>query len=236
VSRDVAEFSEVGDRYGEQLSRGLRLTGENAEFFARQRIARVGELVAELGGLRRVDAVRAVLDFGCGLGASLPTLGATFPDARVVGFEPADGLRAAAVLAAERAGATVVSSLLHEADGFADVAYCNGVFHHVAPAERTDVFASFATAMAPGGLAFVWENSPYNPGTRLIMSRIPFDRGAHLLTPGALRRALRRAGLEPVRTEYHFVFPHALRALRPLEPRMRSLPFGGQYVVVARRG
>ena len=39
-----SSFSVVGDRYAEQLARGLRLTGEPADYYARKRIARLREI------------------------------------------------------------------------------------------------------------------------------------------------------------------------------------------------
>jgi SAM-dependent methyltransferase len=230
VTDDVAAFSEVGDRYGEQLARGLRLTGESAEFFARHRIARVAALATRLGVRPGV-----VLDFGCGTGTSLALLRAAFPAARVIGYEPAAGLRALAVRAAAATGAEVIEGDAVGLAAEADVAYCNGVFHHIAPDERRSAMTALARALRPRGLACIWENSPWNPGTRLVMSRIPFDRDARLLTPGELRALLRGAALTPRTTEYHFVFPRALRALRPLETALRRVPVGGQYVVCAQR-
>jgi len=49
-------------------------------------------------------------------------------------------------------------------------------------------------ALKPGGLFAFWENNPWNPGTRIVMSRIPFDRDAEIISPPAAKRLLRRAG------------------------------------------
>jgi SAM-dependent methyltransferase len=214
-------FSEVGERYAEQLARGLSLTGESAEHYARLRIGRVREIAADAGVV-----VRSVLDFGCGTGTSLALLRAAFPEARVLAYEPSDGLVALAEL--------IVGTELTAAS-VADLVYCNGVFHHIAPSDRTSAAASVARALRPGGLACIWENSPFNPGTRLVMSRVPFDRDALLLTPRELIALERGAGLTSVVTEFHFIFPRILRFARPLERPLRSLPLGGQYVVVGRR-
>lgn len=227
---DVARFSEVGDRYGEQLARGLRLTGESAEYFAHRRIARLQQ-IASSRGVR----ANAVVDFGCGTGASFPLLRAAFPGARVIGFEPAAGLRALAAQAAAGSGAEVIDADTLTVSGVADVVYCNGVFHHIPPDARAGAIASAAHALTSGGIACIWENSPYNPGTRLVMRRIPFDRDAVLLTPRELRALQQSAGLTPVATEFHFIFPNALRFARPLEGSLRALPLGGQYVVVGRK-
>ena len=227
---DVARFSEVGDRYGEQLARGLRLTGESAEYFARRRIARVQQLAASCD-----VRVNAVLDFGCGTGASFPLLRAAFPGARVLGFEPAAGLRALAAQAAAASGADVIDADALTAADAADLVYCNGVFHHIPPSARASAMASAARALRRGGLACIWENSPYNPGARLVMWRIPFDRDAVVLAPRELRGLHAAAGLTPVTTEFHFIFPSVLRFARPIEGPLRALPLGGQYVVVGRK-
>jgi hypothetical protein len=38
-----------------------------------------------------------------------------------------------------------------------------------------------------------------------------------------------------MRTDFLFVFPHLLRALRPFERLLAPLPLGGQYLVLARK-
>ena len=230
MTEDAAGFSEIGDRYGEQLSRGLALTGESAEYFARRRIGRMTKVVSE-----RRAAAGTILDFGCGTGSSFALLREQFPDARIVGFEPAAGLRELATRAAIPSRAEVLNTAALDLDRKVDVACCNGVFHHIPERERANAMQSIARAVRPGGLVFLWENSPYNPGTRWVMSRIPFDRDARLLVPREMRSLQRSAGLEVVRTEYHFVFPRALSAFRPLEPLLRPLPLGGQYLVMGQR-
>jgi SAM-dependent methyltransferase len=225
----VTTFSGVGAGYSEQLSRGLALTGEGATYYAEQRILRVREL-AFMHGV----SARVVLDFGCGSGVAFAALRNAFTDARIVGFEPERGLRSVAVDAAIQSQVELLGADTLELRGDADIVYCNGVFHHIPLAQRGDAMRRLRDALRPGGLAFVWENSPYNPGTRLIMSRIPFDRDARLLRPGTLRKLQQSCGLAHLVTEYHFVFPRALAFLRPLESRLRSLPLGGQYLVAGR--
>jgi SAM-dependent methyltransferase len=229
VTESASSFREVGSDYGDQLARGLSLTGESADYYALRRITRVGEIARALG-----VAARGVLDFGCGTGTSLPLLREVFPEARIVGFEPAQELAEIAAKAAATVDAEVLVGDELSASRFADVVYSNGVFHHIPRGDRGRAASSLSRALRAGGLAFVWENSPFNPGTRLVMSRIPFDRDAVLLTPRELRSLQVAAGLTAVTTEFHFVFPRALRFARGLEHALRSLPLGGQYVVVGR--
>ena len=66
------------------------------------------------------------------------------------------------------------------------------------------------------------------------MSRIPFDRDAITISSREAQRLLRSAGLDVVRTDFQFLFPRALKALRRLEPAAARLPLGAQYQVLAR--
>jgi hypothetical protein len=84
-------------------------------------------------------------------------------------------------------------------------------------------------------LLALWENNPWNPGTRYVMSRIPFDHDAITLNTRQSRRLVMAAGFEVLRTDYLFVFPHFLRWLRTLEAPLSSIPIGGQYELLCRK-
>lgn len=90
-------------------------------------------------------------------------------------------------------------------------------------------------SLSSGGLLALWENNPWNPGTRLVMSRVAFDRDAVTLSSREAARMVTAAGLGVVRTDYFFLFPRALRALRFLEPPLSKAPLGAQYQVLCRR-
>src|SRR5262249_2125442 len=119
--------------------------------------------------------------------------------------------------------------------GEIDLAYSNGVFHHIPVSERDRVVAFIARALRPGGWFALWENNPWNAGTRYVMSRIPFDRDAIALSPPGARRLLRARGFEILCTDFLFIFPRKLRWLRWIEPYVARLPFGAQYMVLGRK-
>jgi SAM-dependent methyltransferase len=116
------------------------------------------------------------------------------------------------------------------------LAFCNGVFHHIPLDERPQVVRYIADCLRPGGLFALWENNPWNPGTRYIMSRVPFDRDAVTLTAREARALVEAIGLRVVRTDYCFVFPRVLSALRRFEHYMMPLPIGAQYQVLCQKG
>jgi SAM-dependent methyltransferase len=116
-----------------------------------------------------------------------------------------------------------------------DLAYCNGVFHHIAPAEREQAARYIFDRLRPGGVFGFWENNPWNLGARWVMSRCAFDRDAVLLTPPAAASLLRAVGFEMVCTNYLFIFPKCLSFLRFLEPGLSGIPLGAQYLVLGRK-
>jgi SAM-dependent methyltransferase len=116
-----------------------------------------------------------------------------------------------------------------------DLAFSNGVFHHIVPNERPQAVDYLYRSLRAGGLLAVWENNPWNPGTRYVMSRIPFDRDAITLTDGEARALLRAGGFEILRTDFLFIFPRALGMLRGLERFVTRLPLGGQYQILCRK-
>jgi SAM-dependent methyltransferase len=230
AATQLAEFDSFASWYNEALHRGLSVTGESADYFARGRIA---WLAHRLAGLRLEP--RNVLDFGCGTGTAAPYLLRLPGCTRVHGVDVSE---ASLEVAWERHGSAKVTFSTPEAtlapDSF-DLAFCSGVFHHIPVAERKLAMATVWRSMRPGGVFAFWENNPWNPGTRYVMSRIPFDRNAITLSPPEARRLLRSSGFEVLRTDFLFVFPAFLRALRWLEHRLTSLPIGGQYLVLARK-
>lgn len=225
-----AEFDSFASRYDEALHQGLSVTGESADYFARRRIE---WLARRLGELHLQP--RAALDFGCGTGSSAPHLLRLSGCMRVHGIDVSE---ASLEVARREHGSTNVTFGTPDATlapGTFDLAFCNGVFHHIPLDERARAVTTVWRSLRPGGVFAFWENNPWNPGTRYVMSRIPFDRNAITLSPPEARRLLQSSGFEVLRTDFLFVFPAFLRALRWLEDRLTALPIGGQYLVLARK-
>ena len=177
-----------------------------------------------------------MLDFGCGTGSATPWLREVLGAGRVVGVDVSEGSLRVARRDHGSPRADFRRLDRYAPAGELDAAFCNGVFHHIPPGERAAAVAYVHRALRPGGVFAFWENNPWNPGTRYIMSRVPFDRDAVTLTPPEARRLLRGGGFRVLRTDFLFVFPRALGWLRPLEPVLASLPLGGQYLVLCRKG
>lgn len=225
-----AGFDAYAQTYEDDLRHGLKITGESKDYFARQRVRWLSRRLDRLGV--RPDSV---LDFGCGTGGSITHLRGLPGVQRVVGVDPS----AASIDIARRdaAGDGVSFATLDALtpDASFDLAFCNGVFHHIEPGDRPEALRTISRCLRPGGLFALWENNPLNPGTRWVMSRCRFDHDAQPFTARQGRRMLRDAGFGVVHGSSLFFFPAALAALRCLEPALSVLPVGGQYLILSRR-
>lgn len=224
------ELFDEASSYEDMLNRGLRLSGENKTYFMEGRLQRLRALLP--AGFTPTQ----VLDFGCGTGDTSRGLLERFSGAHVVGVDVSAGAldHARRLHGSEDISFFDVESF--EAPGAFDLCYSNGAFHHIEPAQRPRVLQRLRELLRPGGLLAVFENNPWNPGTRAVMRQIPFDQEAQTVDARRMRRLLADNGFELVGPARHmFIFPAPLRALRPAEPRLELLPLGAQYLVLAQR-
>jgi trans-aconitate methyltransferase len=222
-------FDQYARGYHTCLNQALAATGEDTEYFARGRVRWLAHCLAQL----KVKPA-SVLDFGCGTGATAPVLLAELGCENVVGV---DSSPESIAQARENYPAQARFLALREfrsQDQF-DCVYCNGVFHHIPPAERLEAAKLILAALRPGGIFALWENNPWNPGTCYVMSQCVFDEDAITISARAARRLLQQAGFEILRTDYRFYFPRSLAFLRPLEPILHKVALGGQYQVLCRK-
>jgi SAM-dependent methyltransferase len=195
--------------------------------------------------LRRRDLIRtffrqhginttglSYLDLGCGKGELLTLLRSDF--ARLAGCDPS-----AEMLESTKG---VDKRQQHEPekipfdDAEFDLVTAAGVFHHVPPASRLALAREVARVLKPGGVFAVMEHNPYNPATRLIVSRTPVDANAILLRQRETRELVQSAGLEVSTACYFLFFPEfAYRHTGDaVEGWLRGFPLGGQYAVFGR--
>jgi trans-aconitate methyltransferase len=220
------EFDRFATSYERDLAKSLAITGEGRNFYAQQRIDWTAAQIARLQ-----VRVQKIMDYGCGDGANVPMLARRF-EAGVLGVDVSTASLALAGQSNAGPGISFLSLAQWKPNGSIDLAFCNGVFHHIAPGERAACLAAIRDALTPAGLFAFWENNPWNPGTRYVMSQCAFDANATPISPHAARKILSQAGFRILRTDSLFYFPRSLALLRPVERCLRALPFGGQYLVL----
>ncbi|HEY9462623.1 MAG TPA: class I SAM-dependent methyltransferase [Vicinamibacterales bacterium] len=226
----MSGFDRFARSYDADLNAGLSVTGEDKHFFARERLLWLRRR------LQSLDVhITTVMDFGCGPGSTTPLLREAFDGARVFGVDVSTEL-----LDIARADHTDPDVTFMTPDSWpshltVDLVYSSGVFHHIDPEQRPHSLNFISRSLRNGGVFALWENNPWNPGTRFVMSRIPFDHDAVTLSARQAVRLLNSAGLTTLAVDHAFIFPRALKRLRPLEPWLAGWPLGGQYQVLATR-
>lgn len=222
-------FDAYVDGYEAAVRASISFGGQEPEFYARLKARHLLDVVKRrLGAPEQARA----LDVGCGVGLVhrylAPELGA------LAGVD----LAAEAVerARAENPGVDYRAydgeRLPHDDESF-DVVFAMGVVHHVPPAERPRLAAELARVAAPGGLVVVFEHNPWNPLTRLAVSRCAFDDDAVLLSRRELRSLLAAAWLKPLEARYILFFPWSGEVLRTIERRLGRLPLGAQHYSAA---
>lgn len=224
------EFDNYAANYDAALARGLAVSGEDKEFFAKGRVDWLHGCLDRL----RVQPGK-ILDFGCGVGSSTPFLLDIIGTQELTGV---DNSKLSLEVARENFKLRPANFLLldqYQPDQTMDLAFCNGVFHHILPAERPAAINYIYRSLRGGGLFAFWENNPWNVGTRYVMSRIPFDRDAILLSHLEAQRELKKAGFEILRVDFLFIFPRALHHFRRAERQLSKWPLGAQYQVLCQK-
>lgn len=227
-----AEFDAYAEDYADMHRRNIAVTGEDPDFFAAYKVADAARWARRLA-----NPVRDILDFGCGIGNSVPWFRQHFPRSALTCADVSAKSIACAqerFVGPERYVEIQEDCLPLEADGF-DLAFTACVFHHIDAAAHVLWLAQLHRVVRRGGHLVLFEHNPLNPLTVHAVNTCPFDEGVTLIRAGTMKARLRQAGWRVRACRYRLFFPRALAFLRPLERGLGWLPLGAQYVVVAEK-
>jgi SAM-dependent methyltransferase len=223
-------FDQYAAAYEQALSSAIAPSGETREYFAEGRVAWLKRCLEEIK-----QPANSLLDFGCGDGATTPLLLQALNAKSAIGVDVS--AKSLEIARKRHAGERIRYEAIGEfqPSGQTDLAYCNGVFHHIPQAQRAAALAILHGALRVEGIFSFWENNPWSLATRYVMSRCAFDRDAILLSPPEARTLLLDGGFEILRTDFRFIFPRALHAFRKIEDWVYRAPLGTQYQVLCRK-
>lgn len=215
--------------YRREVDASISFLRRDLDFFARAKAQHVIELARSLGDTR---ALR-LLDVGCGIGTVHRFLADSVGSLHGVDVVSEPVARAACVNPGVRYVCSDGRSLPYDRGAF-DLAFAVNVLHHLASDERALLVAEMRRVTRPRGLVVVFEHNPFNPLTRLAVSRCRLDDDATLVTRGRTAALLRRSGLTVVTSRYVTFFPWDGARARGIERKLAWLPLGAQYLVAAR--
>lgn len=219
-----ALFEDYSDNYGAVVQSSIDFSGLPHDFF----MAAKADLLRDLIAAHVKSKSPSMLDVGCGVGALHPFVRGMF------GSVSGADVSSASIAQARSRNPGIDyrvydgGRLPYDSASF-DVASAVCVMHHVPPQDWPAFVAEMRRVVRPGGLVCVIEHNPFNPLTRLAVSRCEFDRDAVLLRAGTTRRLLQNAGFTDVGSRYFLLLPSALALARRCERVFARLPLGAQY-------
>lgn len=225
------EFDAHARSYKEVLDQSIGFSGEDSAYFAEYKIRDLRHELTRSGA--DPDTALRLLDFGCGVGTSMPHARRYFARAELLGVdvsqESLDQARVrhgelARFLSLEDGKWPVQASSL-------DAAYAMCVFHHVDEDAHVRLLAEIRSRLKPGGMMMVYEHNPFNPLTVRVVNNCPFDENAKLIRASVMAQRCRDAGYKDVKVRYRVFFPGFLKVFRFAEGMLSWLPLGGQYYV-----
>ena len=124
-------FDEFAAEYDTALNRGLSVSGENKDYFARRRIEWLRNRLRN-----NVARVEHVMDYGCGIGSTSPLLIEILGATALVGTDSSPKSLEIATQNYNSQTAKFLRFDQYRPDSRFDLVYCNGVFHHPAYGPR----------------------------------------------------------------------------------------------------
>lgn len=196
------QFDAFADSYDAALNRALAATGEGKDHFANGRVQWLKHHMNI-----SLKNPYSILDYGCGIGDTCVLLQQVFDAQSVVGLDVSSNSIEVARKRHASSACRFTTVAEYAAQGNVDLAYSNGVFHHIPVAMRAAALQYIFRCLRPGGWFAFWENNPWNPGTRYVMAQCAFDADAITINPREARKLLRAAGFQIVRNDFCFFFP-----------------------------
>ncbi len=227
-----AEFDNFAKDYRSLHAANIRISGESPEHFAEYKVRDISALTGNDG-----EQVSRILDFGAGIGASVPYFRRYFPQARLTCVDISEiSLKLAeSRFPGEAKFQFFDGRTLPFSDQRFDLIFAACVFHHVDHAEHVSLLRELNRVLKHQGRLAIFEHNPLNPLTVYTVNACPFDKNSKLVTARVMRARFAAAGFPDARVMYRIFFPHILRALRPLEAQLTWLPLGAQYFITAKK-
>jgi SAM-dependent methyltransferase len=228
VEQSQQEFDEYASRYEAVIDEYISFSGQSQDFYTRVKAEHLHRILDTKGAGSELD----VLDIGCGHGLIHRYM--HDPQYRLTGIDVAEKALRRAQDGNPHVNYDLYDGLrLPYPDETFDVAFTICVLHHV-PVDQRAVFISEARrVLRCGGMFVIFEHNKLNPLVQWVVSRIPFDRNAILLTSWQAEKLVRNASFREIYSNYILVFPFDAAPFRKIESYLRRLPLGAQYYTTA---
>lgn len=225
------EFDLLADNYINLHEKNIYIYGEAPDYFSEYKILDVSRLVNKL----KLNPSN-ILDFGSGVGNSLPYFKKYFPNT----FINCADVSAKSLEKSESRFPSKGNYLLIDKDIplpslSQDLVFSSCVFHHIPHEEHLYWLSEMFRVTKPGGSIFIYEHNPLNPFTVYTVNNCPLDTNAKLIKGNDLSLQINGTGWIDANVSYKLFFPAFMSLLRPLECHLEWCELGAQYRIFARK-
>jgi SAM-dependent methyltransferase len=228
------EFDKYAENYASLHQQNIKITGESPGYFYEYKIIDTAKIIIRNNLSENIE----ILDFGCGIGNSIPFFQKHLPAAIITGIDISKySIDIAKKMYSDYAKFVIFDGKQIPFDENSyDVVFSSCVFHHIPHHLHEYFFVEIYRIIKPGGLVLIFEHNPINPLTCYAVKNCPMDDNAVLINANKLKDTIENAGFINTRVVYRIFFPRILKFLRPIEYYLKTLPFGAQYYVSAIKG
>ena len=174
-----------------------------------------------------------ILDYGCGIGLSIPYFRSFFPGAKLTAYDPSE--KSLGMVLQRDSSVKIVSKKENLNRESFDLIFLSCVVHHIEPSALVENLRFTINLLKSDGSIIFFEHNPLNPLTQLVVANSPIDKDATLIRKSQLIKLLK--SIEPslkIYSRYTVFFPSFLKFLRPFETRyLGNCPIGAQFFVKA---
>jgi len=220
------EFDQYALNYEAVIDDYVSFSGQSQAFYTRAKARHLREILDAESRAKQLD----VLDVGCGHGLIHPYL--NDGGYRLTGIDVA----ASAIGMARKMNPHVNYDVydgvrLPYVDASFDLLFTICVMHHVPIAQWGSFVEEARRVLRPRGKFIIFEHNKLNPLVQWVVSRVPIDRNAVLLTSWRTKKLLHDAGFRSIACRHILFFPFEAPLFQKIEKHLAWLPMGAQYYV-----
>lgn len=223
-NNSVNVFDSSAGVYDEMIKKGMVLPGSDHAYFEQYKMHYLRPYLTQC---------RKLLDYGCGIGRFSQVVQECYPQMVIHGYDVSK--ESIAVVSPELLhGENKFVSTRDELDFDYDVVLLITVLHHVALDERLDVIRDAVSRLKPGGVLIVIEHNMRNFLTKRSVDACPLDDSALMLRFEESHKLISSV-CPNVSSRYIVFWPKQLRFMRFMDGLLSKVPFGAQYMIVAKK-
>ena len=196
----------------------MAITGEAPEYFAEYKIKVLRDVI-----LRMSVASARILDFGSGIGNSIPHVRRLLPDSVLTCADVSQRSLEVSETRFPSLGRNLLikGERIPVDDNSFDVTFSACVFHHIPHDEHVHWLSELFRVTRHGGVITVFEHNPLNPLTLRAVNTCPFDANARLIRASKFVESYRKAGWQKPRRSLSYIL-----SARSFSIARSGAPFG----------